>query len=80
MIRFLLRRLSLGVVVMFMVTIAIYGMFYLGAPMDIARRLAGRNATPATVEQIYKNLGSQPPLVDAISPLPLAAVARRPRD
>ncbi|HTC70169.1 MAG TPA: ABC transporter permease [Acidothermaceae bacterium] len=62
MIRFLLRRLSLGVVVMFMVTVAIYGMFYLGAPMDIARRLAGRNATPATVEMIYKNLGLNRPL------------------
>jgi peptide/nickel transport system permease protein len=62
MIRFLIRRLSLGVVVMFMVTIAIYGMFYLGAPMDVARRLAGRNATPDTVEMIYKNLGLNKPL------------------
>src|ERR1700690_3574149 len=64
MIRFLIRRLSLGVVVMFMVTVAIYGMFYLGAPMDIARRLAGRNATPDTVQQIYKNLGLNRPLYD----------------
>jgi peptide/nickel transport system permease protein len=62
MIRFLIRRLSLGVVVMFMVTIAIYGMFYLGAPMDIARRLAGRNATPDTIALIYKNLGLNQPL------------------
>jgi peptide/nickel transport system permease protein len=62
MIRFLIRRLSLGVVVMFMVTIAIYGMFYLGAPRDIARRLAGRNATPETVALIYKNLGLNQPL------------------
>jgi peptide/nickel transport system permease protein len=62
MIRFLIRRLSLGVVVMFMVTIAIYGMFYLGAPRDIARRLAGRNATPETVDLIYKNLGLNQPL------------------
>jgi peptide/nickel transport system permease protein len=62
MIRFLIRRLSLGIVVMFMVTIAIYGMFYLGAPRDIARRLAGRNATPETVDLIYKNLGLNQPL------------------
>jgi peptide/nickel transport system permease protein len=62
MIRFLIRRLALGVVVMFMVTVAIYGMFYLGSPMDIARRLAGRNATPDLVQQIYKNLGLNKPL------------------
>jgi peptide/nickel transport system permease protein len=64
MIRFLIRRLALGVVVMFMVTVAIYGMFYLGSPMDIARRLAGRNATPDLVQQIYKNLGLNKPLYD----------------
>ena len=62
MIRFLVRRLGLGVVVMFMVTIAVYGMFYLGAPMDIARRLAGRNATQETVLRLYHDKGLDKPL------------------
>ena len=62
MIRFLVRRLGLGVIVMFMVTIAVYAMFYVGDPRDIARRLAGRNATPQTVTMIYNNLGLNKPL------------------
>jgi peptide/nickel transport system permease protein len=62
MIRFLARRIALGIVVMFMVTIAVYGMFFLGAPMDIARRLAGRNATQETVLRIYHDKGLDKPL------------------
>src|SRR5947209_1714465 len=62
MIRFLARRLGLGVVVMFMVTVAVYLMFFLGSPQDIARRLAGRNATQDTVDRIYHNLNLDQPL------------------
>lgn len=62
MIRFLVRRIFLGLVVMFMVTIAIYGMFFVGSPQAIARRLAGRNATQETVDRIYHNLGLDRPL------------------
>jgi peptide/nickel transport system permease protein len=63
MVRFLIRRLSQGVVVMFLVTVAIYAMFFLGTPQDIARRLAGRNATQETVDRIYHNLGLDKPLL-----------------
>jgi peptide/nickel transport system permease protein len=62
MIRFLLRRIGLGLVVMFMVTITVYGMFFVGSPQAIARRLAGRNATQETVDRIYHNLGLDQPV------------------
>jgi len=62
MIRFLARRLGLGAIVMFMVTIAVYGMFFLGAPLAIARRLAGRNATQETVLRIYHDKGLDQPV------------------
>jgi peptide/nickel transport system permease protein len=62
MIRFLVRRIALGIVVMFMVTIAVYGMFFVGSPQAVARRLAGRNATQETVDRIYHNLGLDRPL------------------
>jgi peptide/nickel transport system permease protein len=62
MIRFLVRRILLGIVVMVMVTIAVYGMFFVGSPQAIARRLAGRNATEDTVNRIYHNLGLDRPL------------------
>jgi peptide/nickel transport system permease protein len=62
MTRFLLRRLALGVVVMFLVLIAVYALFFAGSPMDIARRMAGRQATPEQVQAVYDNLGLNRPL------------------
>ena len=47
---------------MVMVTIAVYGMFFVGTPQAIARRIAGRNATPDTVNRVYHNLGLDRPL------------------
>jgi peptide/nickel transport system permease protein len=61
-IRFLVKRFATGVIVMWLVTMAIYGMFFVGSPKAIARRLAGRNATQDTVDRIYKNLGLNQPL------------------
>jgi peptide/nickel transport system permease protein len=62
MIRFLLKRIGTGLIVMWLVTMAIYGMFFVGSPQAIARRLAGRNATQETVDRIYHNLGLDKPL------------------
>jgi peptide/nickel transport system permease protein len=62
MIRFLVRRLALGVVVMFLVLIAVYALFFAGNPMDVARRMAGRQATPEQVQAVYTNLGLNRPL------------------
>ena len=62
MIRFLIKRFATGVIVMWLVTMAIYAMFFVGSPKAIARRLAGRNATQDTVDRIYHNLNLDQPL------------------
>ena len=63
MIRFLIRRILLGATVMFLVTIAIYVLFFAGSPLAVARTLAGRQATQAQVMAEYHNLGLDRPIV-----------------
>lgn len=62
MIRFLVRRLLLGALVMFLVTIAVYFLFFSGDPKAVAHQLAGRQATPDLVNQVYHNLGLDRPI------------------
>ncbi len=57
MLRFLVRRLALGAFVMLCVTILVFVIFYIGpGPSSVARTLAGREATPATVALIAHRL------------------------
>jgi peptide/nickel transport system permease protein len=57
MIRFLARRVALGVLVMWCVTIVVFLIFYVGpGPADVARTLAGHEAPPSTVALIAKRL------------------------
>jgi peptide/nickel transport system permease protein len=63
MIRFLIRRILLGIVVMFLVTVVIFVMFFAGSPKSVARQLAGRQATQAEVNAIYHNLGLDRPIL-----------------
>ena len=57
MIRFLLRRIFLGVLVMFFVTVIVFLIFYVGPGPDfVARALAGREALPSTVALISRRL------------------------
>ncbi len=57
MIRFLVRRILLGVLVLFAVTVVVFLIFYVGpGPGFVARALAGREATPQTVALIAKRL------------------------
>jgi peptide/nickel transport system permease protein len=62
MIRFLIRRLALGIVVMLMVTAGVFAMFFAGDPRAIARRIGGRMATPDVLDRIYHSLGLDQPL------------------
>lgn len=55
MARFLLRRLFLGAIVMWLITIVVFGIFFL-VPSNVARTLAGRNATPDTIKLISHRL------------------------
>jgi peptide/nickel transport system permease protein len=62
-IRFLVRRILLGAVVMFLVTIAVYFLFFSGSPHQVARNLAGRQATQAQVDAVYQRLGLDKPIL-----------------
>jgi peptide/nickel transport system permease protein len=53
---FILRRLGHGLVVLWMTTILVFAIFFVG-PTDVARTLAGRQATPETVALIQRRLG-----------------------
>ncbi len=57
MSRFLTRRIALGVLVMWMVTVVVFLIFFVGpGPGFAARALAGRQATPQTVALIAHRL------------------------
>jgi peptide/nickel transport system permease protein len=61
MLRFLIRRVVLGVVVMWLITVAVFGLFFV-APNNVARTIAGRQATPQTIALISHRLGLDLPI------------------
>ncbi len=61
MARFLVRRIALGVLVMWLITVAVFALFFI-APNDVARTLAGRQATPDVVALISHRLGLDQPV------------------
>jgi peptide/nickel transport system permease protein len=62
MIPFLVRRILLGALVMWLVTILVFAIFYI-APSNVAQTLAGRQGTPETVALIKHRLGLDDPLI-----------------
>jgi peptide/nickel transport system permease protein len=62
MARFLARRLALGLVVMWAVATVVFIMYFV-APHDVARLIAGRQASPETVAAVSRDLGLNRPLV-----------------
>ena len=64
MARFLIRRIFLGLVVIWLVTIMVFAIFYIGpGRADVARKLAGREATPEQVAQVAHRLELDKPLL-----------------
>jgi peptide/nickel transport system permease protein len=61
MLRFVLRRLVSGVLMLFVITLLAYTLLYVGGG-DIARRILGQNASQATVDQKAAELGLDQPL------------------
>jgi len=55
MLRFLIRRTALGVLVLWLISMIIFALFFV-APSNVARTLAGRQATPETVALIQHRL------------------------
>ena len=56
MARFLARRIALGLVVLWVITTIVFVMFFV-APSNVARLIAGRQATPETVALVKHRLG-----------------------
>ena len=64
MARFLVRRIILGLFVLWMVTVAVFAIFFIGpGPGAVARTLAGRQATPAQVAAVSHRLLLDRPLL-----------------
>jgi peptide/nickel transport system permease protein len=63
MLRFLVRRLLLGLLVLWITSGAVFVLFFV-APHDPARLLAGKLATPQTVALVNHRLGLDRPLPD----------------
>lgn len=63
MTRFLLRRLAQAIVVLFLSSVAVFLLFFVGpGPNQVARTFAGRLATPARILQIKHDLHLDQPL------------------
>ncbi len=63
MTRFLIRRILQGILVMWLVTISVFLIFFVGAGASaVAHRLAGKEATPATIAAVSHRLMLDRPL------------------
>ena len=60
MLRFLVRRILLGILVLFLTVTLVFALFYV-YPSDVARNLAGRQATPEVIALIKARLGLDQP-------------------
>ncbi|MDX6295339.1 MAG: peptide/nickel transport system permease protein [Kribbellaceae bacterium] len=61
MLYFLIRRLGHGILVLWLITVATFGLFFV-APSNVAQSLAGRQATPETIALIKHRLGLDLPI------------------
>lgn len=60
---FLLRRIALGVLVLWVITVAVFALFFV-APHNVARLIAGKQATQQTVALVTARLGLDRPVLD----------------
>jgi peptide/nickel transport system permease protein len=62
MIRFLIRRILTGIVVLWLVASATFLLFFARPVATVAHQLAGREATPAVINQTIHDLGLDQPI------------------
>src|SRR5580692_8271894 len=62
MIRFLIRRVILGLITLWVIVTLVFVLYYVG-PHDPARELAGRAATPTLLTQINREYGFNLPII-----------------
>jgi peptide/nickel transport system permease protein len=58
---FLIRRIGHGILVLWLITMAVFALFFV-APSNVAQSLAGRQATPETIALIKQRLGLDLPV------------------
>jgi peptide/nickel transport system permease protein len=63
MIRFLLRRVLFGLLVLWLISVAVFALFFV-APHDPARTIAGRQATAQTIALVRHRLGLDQPILE----------------
>ena len=61
MIRFLFRRILWGVAIVWFVATLVFGLFFV-APRDVARLIAGRQASDKTIQLVRERLGLDQPV------------------
>jgi peptide/nickel transport system permease protein len=61
MVLFLIRRIGHGILVLWLITVAVFALFFV-APSNVAQTLAGRQATPETIALIKHRLGLDLPV------------------
>ena len=61
MLRFLLNRILVGILVLWLISVAVFALFFM-IPSNVARTLAGRQATPETIALIEHRLGLDQPI------------------
>ncbi|MDN5892904.1 MAG: ABC transporter permease [Nocardioides sp.] len=61
MLWFLLRRTFLGALVLWLITMGVFALFFV-TPNNVARSLAGRQATPETIQLVEARLGLDQPI------------------
>jgi peptide/nickel transport system permease protein len=62
-VRFLIRRILTGIVVLWLVASGTFFLFFARPVATVARNLAGREATPAVINQVIKDLGLNQPIM-----------------
>ncbi|MEP7022307.1 MAG: hypothetical protein ABJB47_00520 [Actinomycetota bacterium] len=61
-VRFLVRRIRSGIVVLWIVATGTFLLFFTRPVEVVARQLAGRSATPQVISEVIRNLGLDQPL------------------
>lgn len=64
MLRFLIRRILFGLLVLWVIATAVFFLFFVATPGDPARIFAGRQATEETVAAVRRQLGLDRPLYE----------------
>jgi peptide/nickel transport system permease protein len=63
MVRFLVRRILFGILVLWLISVAVFVLFFV-APHDPARTIAGRQATAQTIALVRHRLGLDQPILE----------------